>query len=140
MPFDRLYTLEPSQLLGKDFSYYGYQNSKISFDMNQMHWKIEMLSDDKKYAITNATLPPFGTKEYRLSDYFGGGTISINLNACDNRKEFNCKDGTCISMEKRCDSKFDCPDSSDEDECRLIIIPSSYLQYVPGVYSCFQYL
>ena len=99
-----------------------------------------MLSDDKKYAVINASVPPFGTKEYHLSDYFGGGIIPLNFNACDNRKEFNCEDGTCISMEMRCDSKFDCPDRSDEDECRVIIIPPSYLQHVPGPYSCFQLL
>ena len=138
MPFDRLYTLEPSQLMTKDFTFHGYQNSKIIHDAENRNWKFEILSDPEIYALTNGSIPPLGTKEYLLSDNLGGGTVVLNLNSCDNDKEYNCKDGSCISIEKRCDSKFDCSDSSDEDECKLIITPASYLKYVPGAYSTFQ--
>ncbi|XP_055844737.1 putative vitellogenin receptor isoform X2 [Episyrphus balteatus] len=31
--------------------------------------------------------------------------------------EFECKEGTCIPMEKVCDSRRDCPDNSDERDC-----------------------
>ena len=31
--------------------------------------------------------------------------------------QFNCKYGSCVSIDKRCDGKVDCYDSSDEDNC-----------------------
>ena len=34
--------------------------------------------------------------------------------------EFTCVDGHCISMEKRCNRKEDCKDSSDERDCNII--------------------
>ena len=47
--------------------------------------------------------------------------------------EFTCDDGTCINMTKRCDNINNCPnDISDEVECKLVIIPSSYEEtYAP---------
>jgi len=47
--------------------------------------------------------------------------------------EFTCYDGTCINMTKRCDNIVNCPyDMSDEAECKLLEIPSSYKQaYAP---------
>ena len=32
-------------------------------------------------------------------------------------KQFGCGDGTCISNSLRCNSKYDCPDMSDESGC-----------------------
>ena len=32
--------------------------------------------------------------------------------------EFSCENGPCISMERRCDGHIDCPESSDELDCR----------------------
>ena len=32
--------------------------------------------------------------------------------------EFKClKDNICITIDKKCDGEFNCPDSSDEDGC-----------------------
>ena len=47
--------------------------------------------------------------------------------------EFNGNDGVCINMTKRCDNIVNCPnDISDEVECRLVIIPSTYKEgYAP---------
>ena len=92
-----------------------------------------MSSDFNKYATTNGSLPPFGTKYYLLSEELGGGHIPIHINACNDKKEYNCRDGSCIMIEQRCDSQFDCIDGSDESECNVIGIPASYLKHVPGM-------
>ena len=34
--------------------------------------------------------------------------------------EFTCYDGTCISIELRCNGKNDCLDGTDEYECNII--------------------
>ena len=34
--------------------------------------------------------------------------------------EFNCDDGSCVSMEMRCDGKAHCKDSSDESKCHIL--------------------
>ena len=47
--------------------------------------------------------------------------------------EFTCDDGTCINMTKRCDNIKNCPyDMSDEEQCRLLTMQSSYRKaYAP---------
>ena len=46
-------------------------------------------------------------------------TLDITLTGCSDT-EFTCKDGSCISMDERCDDKTDCSDETDEDECSLV--------------------
>ena len=130
MIFDRLYTVTISQMQMRDFNFTGYSNSIIAFHKNAANWKLEMPADKNKYTITNGTLPPFGTKEYLLSNSLGGGIIALNINACDDKDEYNCEDGSCIPIEERCNSKFDCADGSDESKCHMIDVPNCYLRHV----------
>jgi hypothetical protein len=37
--------------------------------------------------------------------------------------QFRCGDGTCIHIDQRCNQNYDCPDKSDEKNCRKCIIP-----------------
>ena len=32
--------------------------------------------------------------------------------------DFQCNDGTCISIQSRCDGYTDCPEGSDEQNCQ----------------------
>ena len=121
-----------SQMKIKDFSFFGYTSCLIAYDNATEAWKIEVLSNSKHFATINGTLPPFGTKHYLLSEDLGGGNIYLNINACDDENEYNCNDGGCISIEERCDTKFECVDHSDEEDCHMIDIPSSYLKHVPA--------
>ena len=132
LPFDRAYSLGPTQMQVNDFTLSGFAKTMISFNNVTKTWKMQYPYDSEKYATTNGTTPPFGTKEYILSEPLGGGSILLNLNACDESKEFNCKDGSCIPSEKRCNAKVDCFDASDESDCNRILIPKSYLKHVPG--------
>ena len=132
MPFDTSYTLGPTQMLSNDFTLSGYLKTKIAYDNITQSWTIQMPFDSDQNATTNGTIPPFGTQKYILSNNLGGSVTYLNINACDESKEYNCEDGSCIQSEKRCDSKIDCIDASDERDCDIISIPSSYLKHVPG--------
>jgi hypothetical protein len=46
------------------------------------------------------------------------------------RAEFRCEDGQCIPEEKRCDSRTDCRDGSDELDCSM-----SYLCICHGIHA-----
>lgn len=116
----------------RDFNFNGFKSTIISYDNSTSKWMMKLSSDSNKYATTNGSLPPYGTKDYVLSEELGGGHITLNINACDDTREFNCQDGSCIMMEKRCDSQFDCIDGSDEIECKVINTPVAYLKHVPG--------
>ena len=144
MPFDIGYTVGPIQMLSNDFTLSGYLKTKIAFDNVTYAWTIQMPDNPGQQASTNGTMdngqhfnyfrtmPPFGTHKYSLSKSLGGGHTYLNINACDEGKEYNCKDGSCIESEKRCDSKIDCFDASDESDCDKIAIPKYYLRHVPG--------
>lgn len=52
----------------------------------------------------------------------------VVLTSC-NENEFTCRDGSCIRMERRCDKIIHCPnDSSDEEECAMVLFPPTYRQ------------
>ena len=131
LPFDSLYTVTVHQMKMMDFNFMGFSRSIIVRHNNTSTWRMEMLGESNKYAVTNSTEPPFGTQKYVLSEDLGGGKIILNINACDDEHEFNCEDGSCIPIVRRCNSKFDCADRSDEDACHMIDIPTSYLKHVP---------
>ena len=132
MKFDVKYTLPISQMMKGNFNISGYKTSNIGFDNGTKKWTIDLISDKNVHAITNGSQPPFGTKQYVLSQSLGGGQIWLHMNACNDKTHFNCHDGSCISIEKRCNSELDCNDGDDESECNLIDVPQSYLSFVPG--------
>jgi hypothetical protein len=56
-------------------------------------------------------------------------TPEIVTDVCSH-DEFRCEDGQCIPKEKRCDSRTDCSDGSDELDCRM-----SYLSMCLGIHA-----
>ena len=53
------------------------------------------------------------------------GRLELLLTTCD-EDMFTCRDGSCVSMEKRCDLQVDCKDESDELRCFIAQKPKGY--------------
>ena len=50
--------------------------------------------------------------------------------------QFTCNDGQCVGIEKRCDQTTHCKDQSDEENCHIIQMKSSYNEKIaPFSYS-----
>ena len=45
----------------------------------------------------------------------------LTVESCE-ASEFRCDDGSCITENYRCDDSFECPDRSDENNCKFITI------------------
>ena len=45
--------------------------------------------------------------------------------------QFTCDDGQCIDLEERCDQSIDCGDSSDENNCKMLIMEKNYNKGTP---------
>ena len=102
----------------------GYKTSDLRWQ-DDGYWK---LLDDGVSAETFDY--PVGRKDW---DYIDRScempkTVrkSLTLSTCILGKEFSCDSGQCIGMLKRCDKAMDCDDGSDESNCDLVVIPSSY--------------
>ena len=113
----------------------GQKSTRIQFYRDASQWRA-VTKDGTLLASMNATESSFllGTHNWTIYDdilkcqlQHGGNpyTISLSLNGCDD-EEFNCDDGTCIALQKKCDGYQDCGDSSDETTCSLIKKQSSY--------------
>ena len=60
-------------------------------------------------------------------------TTILKLSGCDPVGEFTCNDGQCVNMEERCNQITNCRDKSDEVDCRLLVLKSTYNKKVPPI-------
>ncbi|XP_063869502.1 glycine receptor subunit alpha-2-like [Scylla paramamosain] len=77
---------------------------------------------------------PFGTHQWKVMSVLcgleAGMAVNLTLSVCG-KGMFTCEDGTCISLQKRCDLRVDCPDQSDEHQCSLVDVPQDYQNNIP---------
>ena len=59
---------------------------------------------------------PFGLHEWKDIEK---NRLNLSIDVCKD-DQFNCNDGICIHIDKRCDGTNDCDDDSDENYCKLI--------------------
>ena len=78
----------------------------------------------------NTTTYPIGRHICRWSDETLASFVveegSCTFSVCTFGEEYTCNSGECVTMEKRCDTVYDCEDASDEDDCNHVIFPGSY--------------
>ena len=56
--------------------------------------------------------------------------MKLNVNVCS-QNQFNCNDGTCFTIDFRCDGVGDCVGSEDEETCNIIQFTDSYFNNIP---------
>jgi len=87
-----------------------------------LRWKLRLYSTNETYGVANTTEYPFGQQRWTIFNdpcYDEREiTVTLNMNACENT-EFNCANGHCIDIDKRCDGKIDCEDKTGTD-CQVI--------------------
>ena len=118
--------------------YSGWRGSDIYFDNLRGMWTAKVILHSKEnvhvtFATTKASYESLslGTNEWtvyndsRQCSNEPEYTVELSLSIC-NSKQFACRDGSCIDMSKRCDGVNHCKDKTDERECSLVYIDSSY--------------
>ena len=134
----------------------GYTGSWLHYSKSLAKWELKVRTDTETWcvatfrgqgrdggwnrytalfhfrALTNATDYPIGSRGWDIRSPQFNGAVTLNLNACDDEEEYNCADGTCVRIEDRCNGKNDCPDGSDEQNCTVIVVESSYIRDYPA--------
>ena len=86
-------------------------------------WDIQDKRDNK--VLLNHTTPmPFGISNWVKPEY-PTENIKLSFDVC-REDQFNCDNGLCIDIQKRCDDEIDCIDESDENDCSLVKLPKYY--------------
>ncbi|XP_071547723.1 uncharacterized protein [Panulirus ornatus] len=112
---------------------YGY-NMYLSDDLN---WYLFDLKKGEVVAflpVSSTNVYPIGTHDWQLTrplcDYLAGSTVTLGLSTCQD-DQFMCSNGDCVSRLSRCNTRNDCVDQSDEEDCGTVTIPENYRQQRP---------
>jgi hypothetical protein len=103
--FDEYYSAAAGDITNRVF--HGFNSTRIFFDTNSVSWKIVLIYDPEMYAEMESEEKhqdqgvPLGTQRFKHSAKMGGDMININMNVCNDEKEFNCQDGACIQIDER---------------------------------------
>ena len=132
--FDTEYFIEG--FLNEKVHWRGSGKSHIYYIQSDKTWRLESLYDVNRYAelTSDDSIPtafyPIGRKEWKISS---GICLKENqeehmmtLTNCKGGKEFTCDDGSCVSIDQRCNLITDCSDASDEKNCDILKIEDDY--------------
>ncbi|XP_047474147.1 uncharacterized protein LOC125028711 [Penaeus chinensis] len=141
-PTLRLRGLCSESLLDRTFSIGDYEDKQLALD-GQTHTRIIWAQgtwrmESRLYENLEAWI--VGDKQEELP--VGVHTWQVRGDVCEDEKMqllltfcgkdlYTCNDGTCISMDGRCNQRTDCDDQSDEMNCSLIRIPAGYSNRLP---------
>ena len=137
-PFTGANHLIPENGVPSEVMIYVGLSTKLSYDHDKGVWVMmqhKFGSEQKILATVKASLTNMAlgantwtvsndTKECNTNDGETYETV-LTLSACSD-SQFTCADGNCVKMEQRCDGRTHCNDESDEMECKIIKLKSSY--------------
>ena len=118
----------------------GDSSTQIRYNDSSEQWVLTDARTDLR-AVTSASKMSYapGKHEWTITnDVFACGkgepyTTMLKLSGCDPTGEFTCNDGECVDMEQRCNQIPNCRDKSDEVDCRLLVLESTYNKKVPPI-------
>ena len=134
--------------------YQGDSHANITYDEEEQRWIISSMINKQRYQRHTDKYSPNITKAWIIStgsyeSYFLGkqelivesdptctGETNFNqtilFSSCF-EDEFTCDDGSCLSMDLRCNGVINCPnDNTDEDHCTIIATDETYKKdYAP---------
>jgi hypothetical protein len=123
--------------------YLGDGTSMIFYNKTTLKWELHDRRDSSAKAASMAleTSLLIGTQTFDFSGVpsdvctSGSGAekqVRVKLTSC-REGQFTCSDGQCVTMEQRCDQIVQCRDESDEEDCRLLALKTSYNKKVPPI-------
>ena len=129
---DRFYVLQSDKEL------LGFMQNKMFWTHNNRRWEIvNMITNETEAFMNKSSDFPFGTHPWYFTDNSNcsdPGQKWRNLNfhgKVEQPGKFCCDDGTCMESDCKCDGDYDCLDMSDEKECEMMIVPSTYNKDIP---------
>ncbi|XP_076049639.1 uncharacterized protein LOC143030375 [Oratosquilla oratoria] len=135
--FDRLYYVRDTQDHVPKFEGLLYSHIFRTWDADSTstgYWNLVVKGEESFRARTRVLSTyeyPIGLREWDVSgDDCPGQRKFLKLTSCKNH-EFTCNDGSCVPIERRCDSTTQCPDSSDETNCKKLLTPEYYQSDLP---------
>ena len=115
----------------------GYKDTYLLQSNEDMSWTFRE-RDKTQQTYTNKLITrnsfdnsPIGRQNWLVTEPRCGYEQSRNiltLSTCKFDTQFTCNSGDCIDLQRRCDEIKDCEDQSDEIDCNLIDMPTSYVK------------
>ena len=105
-------------------TFYGEHGWKIMWSEEYQGFYLKKPDNMKgnPIAVYNDTFAyPMGLRKWHIENENcpGTGEKYLVFSSCLN-DEFTCNNGQCIPIKWKCDKIGDCPDSSDEDDCKMV--------------------
>lgn len=97
----------------------GIENSFIRRHDKKKSWCLAQRQSPANSLLCTDTpfdFPPVGRRYWAGPD---NETLRLTLSGC-REDEFTCDSGRCVKLSGRCDSRMNCDDRSDEDNCDVI--------------------